>query len=159
MNFERGFLIAFFGNYLINTVAAALVALVPASQDPAAVVTPQYITFVILGAIIVALLTWWYMRGAVKGLQSGIIFGVLGFVMAIAVAFVTGVSGVLGQTGSFSSVAQVLPNFWPFLWNWSTLVLLGYWIIPAAAIGWWLGGMSAMKSSTPAAPARPMGTM
>ncbi len=158
MNFERGFLISFFGNYLINTVVAALVALVPVSQDSTAVVTPQYITFLILAAVLVALLTWWYMKGAVKGLQSGILFGVLGFVMAIAVAFVTGVSGVLGQTGSFQSVIQVLPNFWPFLWNWSTLWLLLYWVIPAGAIGWWLGGMGAMKSPT-AAPQRPMGSM
>jgi hypothetical protein len=32
---------------------------------------------------------------------------------------------------------HVIPNFWPFLANWSTVVLLAYWIIPAAAVGWY----------------------
>ena len=51
---------------------------------------------------------------------------------------VTGVAGVLAQTGSLSAVVGVLPNFWPFLANWSTAVLAGYWIIPAALIGWYM---------------------
>ncbi|MEY4746980.1 MAG: hypothetical protein RLZZ416_29 [Candidatus Parcubacteria bacterium] len=139
MNYERAILVGFLGNYLVNTVVAAIVALIP-SGGATGTLTPQYISFVVLAVIVVAGLTWW--NGS-KGWKNGAIFGAVGFLVAIATAFVTGVAGVLAQTGSFSSVAAVLPNFWPFLWNVSTLVLLGYWIIPAAAIGWW--GESKMK--------------
>lgn len=145
MNIERAFLVGFLGNYLINTVVAAFVALIPPSES-ASILTPQYITFVILAAIVVALLTVWYMKMAPRGWKSGLYFGLTGFVVAIVTAFVTGVSGVLAQTGSFSSVAEVLPNFWPFLWNASTLVLLAYWVLPAAALGWW---MRPKASATP----------
>lgn len=138
MNIERSILIAFLGNYLINTVAAALVALIPASST-AGVLTPQYISFVVLAIIIVALLAWWYMKAGSKTLKGGAIFGAIGFVVAIATAFVTGVAGVLSQTGSISTVISVLPNFWPFLANWSTLVLFAYWVVPAALVGWYLG--------------------
>jgi hypothetical protein len=138
MNVERSILISFLGNYLINTVAAALVALVPASTG-GGLFTPQYISFVVVAIIVIGILTWWYACKGYRGWKSGAIFGAIGFVTAIVTAFVTGVSGVLAQTGSFSSVAGVLPNFWPFLWNWSTLVLLGYWVIPATLVGWYLG--------------------
>lgn len=138
MNTERAILIAFLGNYLVNTVAAALVAMVPASTG-GGVLTTQYVAFVALSAAVVATLTWWYMRASAKTLKSGVLFGVAGFAMAIVVAFVTGVAGVLSQTGSFSAVVGILPNFWPFIANWSTLVLLAYWVIPAALIGWYLG--------------------
>ena len=144
MKTDRAILIAFLGNYLVNTVLAAVVALVPASAD-GGIFTAQYITFIVLSAILVAVLAWWYGARDVKG---GAIFGAVGFLVAIATAFVTGVAGVLAQTGSLSAVAGVLPNFLPFLWNWSTLVLLGYWMIPAAAMGWYsqpkgssMGGM------------------
>jgi hypothetical protein len=144
MNIVRAILIAFLGNYLINTVVAALVSLVPAN-GATGLLTPQYITFVIVSAILVFVLTWWY--GA-RDLKDGTVFGIIAFIVAIATAFVTGVSGVLAQTGSFSSVIGVLPNFWPFLANWSTLVLLGYWVVPAALLGWWKGrSMMAPKSS------------
>lgn len=133
MKLDRAILVAFLGNYLINTVLAAVVALVPASAT-GGILTAQYITFVVLSAVLVGVLTWWY--GA-RDLKTGAIFGAIGFAVAIATAFVTGVSGVLAQTGSFSAVVGVLPNFWPFLANWSTLVLAGYWIIPAAAYGWY----------------------
>ncbi|OGG50257.1 hypothetical protein A2763_04750 [Candidatus Kaiserbacteria bacterium RIFCSPHIGHO2_01_FULL_54_36] len=134
MNIERAILVGFLGNYLVNTVIAALVALVPASAS-GGILTPQYISFVVLAAILVGLLAWWY--GA-RSLQNGAVFGVVGFLVAIATAFVTGVAGVLAQTGSLSAVVGVLPNFWPFLANWSTAVLAGYWIIPAALIGWYM---------------------
>jgi hypothetical protein len=143
MNVERAILIVFLGNYLINTVAAGLVALIPASPG-GGMLTAQYITFVILAVVVAALLTWWYMKGAAGGLVNGILLGVIGVVMAIVVAFVTGVSGVLAQTGSFSSVASVLPNFWPFIANWSTLILAGYWIIPAALVGWYVAPKAPM---------------
>ena len=140
MKTDRAILIAFLGNYLINTVLAAVVALVPASAD-GGIFTAQYISFIVLSAVLVGVLVWWYGVGDARG---GAIFGGIGFLVAIATAFVTGVAGVLAQTGSLSAVAGVLPNFWPFLWNWSTLVLLGYWVIPAAAMGWYSqpkGGM------------------
>ena len=161
MNVERSILVAFLGNYLINTVVAAVVALIPASTSTS-VLTPQYITFVILAIIVVGLLTWWYMCKGYRSLKSGIIFGVIGFVVAIVTAFVTGIAGVLAQTGSLSSVVGILPNFWPFLWNWSTLVLLGYWVIPAALVGWYLGRSKIMPSMpqpmhmNTMPPARPM---
>ena len=134
MKVDKAILVAFFGNYVVNTVVAALVALIPASTS-SSLLTPQYISFVVLAAVVVGILAWWY--GA-RDVKSGAIFGVIGFVVAIAVAFVSGVAGVLAQTGSLSAVAGVLPNFWPFIWNWSTLVLAGYWIIPAALVGWYM---------------------
>ncbi len=88
-----------------------------------------------LSAAVVAGLTKWYMADAPRTIKSGVIFGVVGFVIAVVTAFVTGVAGVLAQTGSFSAVAGVLPNFWPFIANWSTLLLIGYWVVPAALIG------------------------
>ncbi len=138
MNIERSILVAFLGNYLINTVAAALVALLPVSTSTG-VLTAQYISFVALAVIVVALLSWWYMRAGNKSLNGGVAFGVVGFVVAIATAFITGIAGVLSQTGSFSAVVGVLPNFWPFLYNWSTLVLFCYWVFPAALVGWYFG--------------------
>ncbi len=140
---ERAIVISFLGNYLINTVLAAVVALVPASAT-GGIFTAQYITFVIGSAFLVGALTWWY--GA-RDLKSGAIFGAIGFAMAIATAFVTGVSGVLAQTGSLSAVVGVLPNFWPFLANWSTLILAGYWIIPAALMGWYMQPKAAAPMS------------
>lgn len=134
MNLERAFLIGFLGNYLINTVVAAIVALAPRSET-GGLITIQYVLFVVLSALVVALLTKWYMGDAPRTIKSGVIFGVIGFAIAIITAFVTGVAGVLAQTGSFSAVAGVLPNFWPFIANWSTLLLVAYWIIPAAGIG------------------------
>lgn len=142
MKLDRAILVTFLGNYLINTVLAAVVALVPASAT-GGILTAQYITFVVLSAILVGILTWWY--GA-RNLKAGAIFGAIGFAVAIVTAFVTGVSGVLAQTGSLSAVAGVLPNFWPFLANWSTLVLAGYWIIPAAVIGWYMQPKAAPMS-------------
>lgn len=143
MKLDRAILVAFLGNYLINTVLAAVVALVPTSAT-GGIFTPQYITFVVLSAVLVGVLTWWY--GA-RDLKTGAIFGAIGFAVAIATAFVTGVSGVLSQTGSFSAVAGVLPNFWPFLANWSTLILAGYWIIPAAVLGWYMQPKAAAPMS------------
>ena len=142
MKLDRAILVTFLGNYLINTVLAAVVALVPASAT-GGILTAQYITFVVLSAILVGILTWWY--GA-RDLKAGAIFGVIGFAVAIVTAFVTGVAGVLAQTGSLSAVAGVLPNFWPFLANWSTLVLAGYWVIPAAVMGWYMQPKAAPMS-------------
>ncbi|MEK7093069.1 MAG: hypothetical protein AAB927_01150 [Patescibacteria group bacterium] len=144
MNIERSILIAFLGNYLTNTVVAALVALVPASATPG-VFTPQYISYVVLALVVVAVLTWWYMQGAGKDLKSGVIFGVIGFLVALATAFISGLAGVLTQTGSLSQMFGIVPNFWPFLASYSTLVLAIYWVVPAALMGWYLG-----RSSSPA---------
>lgn len=138
MNYQKAILITFLGNYLTNTVVAALIALIPASATPG-MLTPQYISFVVLSALVVAGLAMWF---GVRDLTAGAIFGVLGFVLALLVAFVSGVAGVLTQTGSLSQVLQVIPNFGPFLLSWSTLVLFGYWVIPSAFIGW-LKGRSA----------------
>ena len=147
MNLERAILVGFLGNYLVNTVVAAVVALVPVDGD-GGILTPQYISFVVLAVILVGVLAWWYMSTGERSLKNGIVFGLTGFIVAIATAFVTGVAGVLAQTGSLSAVVNVLPNFWPFLANWSTIVLLGYWVIPAVAIGWYVG-RSGMTNEPP----------
>jgi hypothetical protein len=138
MKIERAILIAFLGNYLVNNVVAAIAAFVPAGTGT---ITAQYVTFVILAAILIAIMTWWYLKmvSASWALKAGLWFGVIGFVVSILVAFITGVSGVLVQTASFSTLWSVLPNFGPFIWSWSTLVLLGYWVIPAVLVGWWVG--------------------
>jgi hypothetical protein len=144
MNIERSILVTFLGNYLVNTVAAALVSLIPASAG-GGIFTPQYISFVVLALIITALLAWW--QGA-RGWKAGLIFGVIGFIVAIVTALVTGLSGVLGQTGSLQQMVSVLPNFWPFLASWTTLVLLGYWVIPPVVVGWLKGqGMPSHATS------------
>lgn len=135
MKIERAILIAFLGNYLVNNIAAAIAAFVPAGTGA---ITTQYVVFVILAAIVVGITFWWYAKAANADLKDGAIYGVIGFVTAIVTAFITGVAGVLIQTASFSTLVGVLPNFWPFLASWSTLVLLGYWVIPAALVGWWL---------------------
>jgi len=140
MNIERALLITFLGNYLTNTVVAALVALIPASATPG-VLTPQYLSYVALAAVTVGVLTWWYMRSvrAASGLTAGVVFGVTGAVVALLTAFVSGIAGVLGQTGSLSQALSIIPNFIPFLASVSTIVLIGIWIIPAVVIGYFLG--------------------
>ena len=136
MRIERILLISFIGNYLINNVVAAIVALMHLSGNT----TAQYAVYFVLAAIATTLFTWWYLMGGNKAtaLKDAVIFGAIAFVVAVVTAFISGISGVLTQTGSFSQLITVLPNFGPFLWNWSTLALLGYWVIPAAAIGWWM---------------------
>ena len=146
MKIERAILIAFLGNYLVNNIIAAIAAFVPAGSGT---ITVQYVTFVVLAAILIGVMTWWYFKAAPASLMSGLWFGVLGFVVSIVVAFITGVSGVLVQTASFSTLWSVLPNFGPFLLSWSTLVLLGYWVVPAVAIGWWKArGAGSMPQSS-----------
>lgn len=143
MNYQKAVLITFFGNYITNTVVAAIIALVPASATPG-MLTPQYISFVVVSALVVAGLAMWY---GVRDLKAGAIFGALGFVIALLVAFISGVAGVLTQTGSLAQMAAVIPNFGPFILSWSTVVLAAYWIIPSALVGWWNG-----RPSAPAAP-------
>ncbi len=141
-------LIAFLGNYLINNVVAAIVALLPLSGNT----TTQYVVYFVLAAIATGIFTWWFLKAVPKGMamKSAAIFGGVAFVVAVVTAFVSGISGVLTQTGSLSQLVSVLPNFWPFLWNWSTLALLAYWVIPAAAIGWWMQrGASQPMASAP----------
>ncbi len=138
MKWERVLLVAFFGNYLINNVVAGIVSLVPAKAG-GGLLTPQYIIYVILAAIVAGLVTMWYYRKApMITWMTGLTFGVSGFVISILTTFVSGVAGVLAQSGSLSQLMSVLPNFGPFLWNWSTLVLLAFWAIPATFVGWWI---------------------
>jgi len=151
MKFERMILIAFLGNYLVNNVVAGLASLVPPTADATnPMLTAQYFTFAILGAIALGLIAWWYLMRTRKdtALTQGVIFGVVGFLTTVATAFITGVSGVLLQTGSLAQVAAVLPNFGPYIVNATTLVLLGLWIVPSALVGWIL--QMRMKSPAPA---------
>lgn len=149
MRIERLILIAFLGNYLINNIVAAVVALLPLGGNTMA----QYIIYFVLAALAAGVFTWWYFMDVPKGdaLKNAAIFGAGAFLVAVITAFVSGISGVLAQTGSFSQLISVLPNFGPFIWNWSTLALLGYWVIPAVAFGWWMqmkGGGSMMSYSS-----------
>jgi hypothetical protein len=145
MRIERLILIAFLGNYLINNIVAAIVALLPLAGNTKA----QYVIYFILAAASAAAFTWWYFKDVSKsdGLKQGAIFGGGAFIVAVITAFVSGISGVLAQTGSFSQLVSVLPNFGPFIWNWSTLALLGYWLLPAAALGYWMQ-MQSKKSTS-----------
>src|SRR4051812_1759442 len=126
MKIERMILIAFFGNYLVNNVAAGFASLVPSSQGGNPMLSAQYLTFVVLAAITTGIMAYWYLMRMSRegGVMKGLTFGVVGFVVAVLTAFVTGIAGVLLQTGSFSQVATVLPNFGPYLFQWTTLVLL-----------------------------------
>lgn len=136
MNLERSILVAFLGNYIINNVVAAIVALIPASNSTS-VFTPQYIVYVLLAAAFAGAFAWWALKNvsASRALNAGIVFGGVAFVVSIVTAFVTGVTGVLAQTGSLSQMFAIIPNFGPFLLSWSTLVLLAYWVIPGAIVG------------------------
>ena len=151
MKWERLFLIAFLGNYIINNIVAGIVSLIPASTG-GGFFTPQYICYVILAAIVVALLTWWYFRplSRMNAMRYGIVFGVSGFIISILTTLVSGITGVLAQSGSLTQVWSVLPNFGPFLWNWSTLLLFCFWVIPAILVGWYLEMKSAKKVAVPA---------
>jgi hypothetical protein len=152
MNWERLLLVAFLGNYLINNVIAAIASLIPAKQG-GGFLTPQYLVYVLLAAILVGLMVLWYFRKASgPSWMTGLTFGVSGFVISIATTFISGISGVLAQSGSVAQLMSVLPNFGPFLWNWSTLILLGLWVIPSTFVGWWIG-MKMMKKMPMSAPA------
>lgn len=139
MKWERLLLVSFFGNFIINSIVTAVVSLLPASQG-GGMWTPQYITYVILSAVVVGLLAWWYFCPAKRMATTmwGGIFGLGGFIIAILTVLISSSSGVLQQTGSFSQLMSVLPNFGPYLWNWTTLVVLLYWVIPGALVGWLL---------------------
>lgn len=152
MKIERLILIPFFGNYIINNVVAAFAAMVPASATPTSnIFTPQYITFVVLALIASAIFAWWFFRGMshMMLMKWSVIFGIVAFVVSVATTFVSGIAGVVLQTGSVAQAMTVIPRFGPFLWNWSTLIVLGYWLIPAVLIAWFMNRkMSSASTST-----------
>ena len=148
MKIERLILIPFFGNYLINNVVAAIAALFPASET-GGLLTVQYIVFVVFAIIASGIFAWWYLGDVPRAMlmKWGAIFGVVGFAVSVATTFVSGVAGVVLQTGSLAQAVSVLPRFVPFLWNWSTLVVLAYWVIPAVLVGWYI--QNKMKEPSP----------
>lgn len=150
-------LVSFFGNYLVNNVAAGLASLVPATQGSTSLLTPQYITFSLLALITLAIMAWWYLMRMPRAgaLLQGLIFGIVGFVVSILTALLTGIASVLLQTGSFSQVMSVLPNFGPYLMNPTTLVLLGLWVVPAVVVGWFMGSRMSAPAASHSMP-RPM---
>lgn len=139
MSFERLLLVAFFGNYVINTVVAACVAMIPATQG-GGVWTLQYIVFLLAAAIAAALTNWWYLKNDTRTnvLQRALIFSVGAFLIALISAFISGTANVLLQTGSFAQVIKVIPNFKDFVFSKQTLYLFGYWIVPAILLGFYL---------------------
>ena len=151
MHIERSILVAFLGNYLITNIVGAVVATLPLGGSGS---TAQYVVYITLAGLAAGFFTWWALgKGAT--LKSGAIFGVVAFLVAVVTALLSGIAGVLTQTGSFSQLVSVLPNFGPFLFNWSTVALLGYWVVPAAVVGF-LAQRSRPASSIPAGTPRPM---
>jgi hypothetical protein len=151
MNTERSILVAFLGNYLINNIVGAIVALLPLGGSGS---TAQYVVYITLAGLSAGFFTWWAL-GKGANLKSGATFGVVAFFVAVATALVSGIAGVLTQTGSISQLISVLPNFGPFLFNWSTVALLGYWVVPAVVVGF-LTQRSHPASVVPAGTPRPM---
>ena len=133
MNIERAILVAFLGNFIINNVVGAIVALLHIGTGGS---TAQYGVYVVLAAIFAAVFAWWHLKaGMDRSIVRGLVFGVVAFLVAVATALLSGIAGVLTQSGSFGQLASVLPNFGPFLFNWPTLALLAYWVIPGAIVG------------------------
>ena len=146
------------GNYLVNNVAAGLAAgLVPPTAGSSSLLTPQYLTFCAFAAILLGLCTWWYLTRLSRAgtLMQALIFGIVGFVLSIAAAFITGAATVLIQTGSFAQLMAVLPNFVTYLVQMTTAVLAGLWIVPALVVGFIMGKRMGSPAASPAMP-RPM---
>ena len=145
MNIERAILVGFFGNFVINNIAGAIVALlhVAPATPQAGIWTMQTVIYAVIATLFAAVFTWWHLMPTKRenALVNGIVFGVIAFLVAVITSLVSGIAGVLAQSGSFAQLAAILPNFGPFLWQWSTLILLGYWIIPAAVVGYLMGMM------------------
>ena len=152
MHIERAILIAFIGNFFINDIAGAVVAVLHLGGDQGPTMA-QYIVYVVLAAILAAVFAWWYFKALPRGssLTEGIMLGVVAFIVAIAMAFVDGVARTLMQYGSFGTLATVLPNFFgtQFLLKWQTVALLGYWVVPAGLVGMLLRKPSAGASGAP----------
>lgn len=141
MKIERMILIAFLGNYLVNNVAAGLASLVPPTQATTQlqqIFSAQYMTFAVLAAITAGVVAWWYFKKMSGDWMQGLIFGGVGFVVAVVTAFVTGIAGILIQGGTLAQVASALPNFGPYLWQPTTLVLFIVWVAPGALVGYFL---------------------
>ena len=115
MNLQKAFLITFLGNYITNTVVAALVALVPASAVPG-MLTPQYITFVVLAAIVVGLLAAWQ---GVRSINAAAIVGAIGFGVfyftnsSLLVEF--GIVAALNVMSTYAISHILLPIIYSFL--------------------------------------------
>lgn len=142
MNLERSILVAFLGSYLVNTVLSMLVYLIPGAlaDTRAGFASPYYILYVVLSVLLIAGITWWYMRSMSKagGLIKGIMFGVIGFAVIVITTLLSGISSMLFQTGSLAGIGTALSGFWALMFSLETLVLLLEWLIPAAFIGWWM---------------------
>ena len=106
MNWERVLLIAFLGNYIINNVVTGIVSLIPAGA-PGSFLTAQYITYIVCAAVVVGLLTWWYFCTAMGTIKTGLVFGISGFVISILTTLISGMAGVLAQSGSLAQLAKV----------------------------------------------------
>ena len=152
MKLERLILIAFFGNYLINNLVGAIVSIIPASGATSTYTDPHYYAYIVLASALVVVLVRWYMMPSMfaDGVKNGMYFGVGGFIVAVLTAFVSGVSGVILQSGSLSAAMNVLPNFGPYLLNLSTLVLFFYWVLPSVVWGWYVARNAPKSMPAPA---------
>jgi hypothetical protein len=136
MKWERMILVAFAGNYIINTLLAGLVVGVLGQGASQGVLTPQYITLALLSAGFVAGITWWSFRTTARTLVQGVSFGVIGLVLAIVTTIVSATMGAIIQTGSFANVGTILAHIPGFLLTIPTLVLVFVWVVPAAIVGY-----------------------
>lgn len=135
MKLERAILIVFLVNYLLNNVVAAIASFFPAG-DGTTQYTVQFFAFIVFAMILSGFSAWWY--GA-KDWKTGAIFGAIGFAVAVVTAIITAMCSVLIQTASLAYLWSVLPKFGMFFKNWQTLYLLGYWVVPTTAVGFWFG--------------------
>jgi len=137
MKCERLLLITFFGNYVISTVASALAALVP-NNGATGYVAPQSIAYIVLALIISSCFAYWYLikKTPETRLRAGALFGIMGFVVAIMTTFISGAASVVAQSGSLSKLVEVLPNFGSYLIGATTLIILGFWVLPSIAVGY-----------------------
>jgi hypothetical protein len=143
MQYLHAFLIAFFGNYVLSTIVPLVVYFVPGALTTAATgpTNPYYLFFILLSAVSVALLAWWYLKTvpADKALKAGVIFGVIGYLIVVGLSVVSNISTAWVQTGSGAEIVRALASFVSIFGAAQTYVLLGEWLIPSALVGWWLG--------------------
>ena len=140
MNLERLILIAFFGESLINVIVVGLVYAIPVGDSDGGYYL-QYAFFALVAALVVGYITRWYLRGPIHDpskFRAALRFGLGGFLISLVWSFVSGFFGLLYGGGTFGDALATIPTFVPYVLSWPTLVLAGYWIIPAMMVGWFL---------------------
>ncbi len=133
MHIERAILIAFLGNYLINIILGTLIVFLPLGTNEYA----QYIVYVVLAGIMTGIFSWWHLSTASRAntFTSGIVFGVIAFIVAVATALLSIIAEGFAQKTPLFGPESVLSNVVSLIFDWQILVLLGYWVVPSAIVG------------------------